>query len=137
MNDAEVVGGPGATLDRTRVTVAAGPLMAPVIARLIGIHAARADLPVDRLADALLIADALAARAPAVTEHGRVPLTLRSKPGRLEIRIGPLRPGGGHRLLAGTHLPEAGSVVERLADDVRVRTGAAGAEILVLRLGDA
>ncbi|MCW3038769.1 MAG: hypothetical protein JWM31_674 [Solirubrobacterales bacterium] len=135
MSQPEVVASPGGRLDRTRVSVAAGPLMAPVIARLIGIHAARADLPVDRLGDALLIADALSARAPAVAEGGRVELSFLSEAGRLEIRIGPLRPGGGQRLLDGTHLPGTGPVVERLADEVRVRAGAAGGEVLVLRLG--
>lgn len=135
MTDEPQSDGQGGRLDRTRVTIAAGPLMAPVVARLVGIYGARADLPVDRLGDALLIADALAARAPAVAEHGRVPLSIQAESGRLEIRVGPLRPGSSRRLLDGAQLPETGPVVERLADEVRVRPGAGGGETLVLRLG--
>ncbi|MCW2997076.1 MAG: hypothetical protein JWN65_625 [Solirubrobacterales bacterium] len=135
MTDLKSASGTGGRLDRTRLTVTDGPLIGPVLARVIGIHASRAELPVDRLGDALLIADAVASRAPALTEDGRVPVSVQSEPGRLEIRIGPLRPGTGRRLLDGAAIP-AGRVVERLADDVRVRSGAAGGETLVLRLAN-
>ncbi len=126
--------GPEARLDRTRLTVAAGPLLRPVLARVIGIHASRAELPVDRVGDALLIADALAARAPGLVDGGRVPVSVQSDPGRLEIRVGPLRPGSGQRLLDGAAIPGTGRIVERLTDEVRVRSGVAGGETLVLRL---
>lgn len=126
--------GPGGLRERTRVTVAAGPLVRPVLARVIGIHGARANLSVDRLGDSLLIADAVAARAGEVCVDGRVQLTVQSEPTRMEIRIGPLGPGGGRRLLDETALPAVGRVVERLADDVQIRPGAAGHEILVLRV---
>ncbi|UTI65925.1 hypothetical protein NBH00_06855 [Paraconexibacter antarcticus] len=122
-------------VDRTRVSLASGPMMGPVLSRLVGIYAARADLPVDRLGDALLVADTLADRAPAVSDRGRVQLSLQSEAGRLELRIGPLRPGGGQRLLDGARLPETGAVVEQLADEVRVRSGAAGGEVLIVRFG--
>lgn len=121
-------------LDHTRVIVAAGPLVGPVFARTIAIHASRADLPLDRVHDALLLADALAARAPIHVPDGSVGLTVQSTPGRLEIRVGPLRSGSAERLLAGAALPEAGRVVERLADKVRVRGGAADVESLVLHV---
>jgi serine/threonine-protein kinase RsbW len=121
-------------VDRTRLSIAPGPLMAPVLARLIGIHVARADLPVDRFGDAVLIADTLSARAPGATAQGRLQLSIQSQPGRLEIRIGPLAPGGGRQLLEGAHLPETGAIVERLADQVRIRAGAAGGEMLIVRM---
>lgn len=127
---------PGALdrVDRTRVTVAVGPLVGPVLSRVVGIHAARAELPVDRLNDAVLVADAIAARAPAFTVGDRLPVSVQSGSGRLEVRIGPLRPGGGRRVLEGAALPTVGSVIERLADDVRVREGAGGDEYLVIRI---
>lgn len=120
--------------DRTRVTVALGPLVGPVLARVVGIHAARAELPLDRLNDAVLVADAVAARARAFTVGDRLPLSVRSGRGRLELRIGPLRSGGGRGVLEGAALPTIGSVIERLADTVRVRTGAGGDEYLVIRI---
>jgi len=121
-------------LDRTRVTVAVGPLVGPVVSRVVGIHAARAALPLDRLSDAVLVADAIAARGPAFTVGDRLPVSLQSGAGRLEIRVGPLRPGGGKRVLEGAALPAVGSVIERLADSVRVREGAGGDEYLVIRI---
>jgi serine/threonine-protein kinase RsbW len=121
-------------LDRTRVTVAAGPLVGPVLSRVVGIYAARSDLPVDRLNDAVMVADAIAARAPAFAVGDRMPVSVKSEPGRLELRIGPLRPGGGRLVLEGAALPEIGSVIERLADAVRVREGSGGGEYLVVRI---
>ena len=41
----------------TRVSIAAGPLVGPVLRRVVGMFAARADLPLDRLDDAVLVAD--------------------------------------------------------------------------------
>lgn len=121
-------------VERTRVTVATGPLVGPVLSRVVGIHAARADLTVDRLNDAVLIADALAARAPAFVLGDRLPVSVQSAPGRLEIRVGPLRAGGGQLLLEGAALPGVGGVIERLADSVRVREGSGGDEWLAIRV---
>jgi serine/threonine-protein kinase RsbW len=101
---------------------------------VVGIHAARAELPVDRLNDAVLVADAIAARAPAYAIGGRLPVSVQSHSGRLEVRIGPLRQGGGKRVLEGAALPDVGSVIERLADTVRIREGAGGDEYLVIRI---
>ena len=41
----------------TSVSIAAGPLVGPVLRRVVGMLAARADLPLDRLDDAVLVAD--------------------------------------------------------------------------------
>lgn len=122
-------------VDRTRVTVAVGPLVGPVLARVVAIHGSRADLPVDRLNDAVLVADAVAAHAPAFVADSRLPVSVQSAPGRLELRVGPLRAGGGRRVLDGAALPAVGNVIERLADAVRVREGAGGSEYLVVRIG--
>lgn len=121
---------------RTRLTVAVGPLVGPVLARVVGMHASRSDLPLDRLNDAVLVADAIAARAPAFAVDDRLPMSVRSEPGRVELRVGPIRAGGAQRLLEGAALPEVGSVIERLTDDVQVRAGAGGDEYLLLRIGE-
>ena len=126
--------GPIDRLDRTRVTVAVGPLVGPVLARVVGIHAARADLGVDRLDDAVLVADAVAAHAQGSAPDGLLPVAVQSSPGRLELRIGPLRGGGARRVLEGAALPAVGSVVERLASSVRTREGSGGGEFLIIRV---
>lgn len=120
--------------ERTRLTVAVGPLVGPVLARVVGMHAARAALPLDRLNDAVLVADAIAARAQAYAVGGRLPVSVGSDDGRLELRVGPLRADGPRRVLEGAALPEIGSVIEQLADVVRVRSGAGGDEYLVLAI---
>lgn len=122
--------------DRTRLTVVVGPLVGPVLARVVGMHAARAELPLDRLNDAVLVTDAIAARAPAFAVEDRLPVSVRSDRGRLELRVGPLLAGGAQRVLEGATLPEVGSVIERLTDTVRVAPAAGGDEYLVLRVGD-
>jgi serine/threonine-protein kinase RsbW len=80
--------------------------------------AARADLPVDRLDDAVLVADSIAAGAPAHAVDGRVTVQLVSDERMLELRVGPLKRGGGDAMLADAAVPGVGSVVERLVDDL-------------------
>lgn len=103
----------------TRVAVAAGPLAGPVLSRVVGIGASRADLPIDRLDDALLLADVIAASAPALVPAGRIEMTAVSADGVLMLRLGPLRAGGAERLLSD-RATGAGSIIERLATSVSV-----------------
>jgi hypothetical protein len=130
-----VGGAESSSLDHTRMSVRQGPLVGAVLGRLVGIHAARAPLPMDRLQDALLIADAVAARAPAYALAERLPVSLRAGEGRLELRVGPLRDGGATRVLEGAEVAGAGNVIERLADDIRIRPASSGAEYLTITVG--
>jgi serine/threonine-protein kinase RsbW len=111
------------------VRVVDGPLVAPVLSRVVGMLAARAQCPVDRLDDALLVADAIAAHAPGHSTDGHVTVELRTGGDGLELRVLELTPEGGDGLLADASLPGVGNVLERIADDVRVEGGT-----LVLRL---
>jgi serine/threonine-protein kinase RsbW len=117
----------------TRVSIAAGPLVGPVLRRVVGMLAARADLPLDRLDDAVLVADLIAARAPAHVAAETVDVALQSGPRTLSLRIGPLRPGGGHALVVDASVPGVGNVIEQLADELAVHDGE-GAEFLHVRL---
>ena len=116
------------------VVVRRDVLVAPVLSRVVGMLAARAQFPIDRLDDALLVTDAVAAHASSYTDDGRVAVTILAQEGELELRIGPLQPRGGHAVLAAAELPGVGNVLERVADDVQVEDGA-GIEHLVVRLG--
>jgi hypothetical protein len=102
------------------VRVVDGPLVAPVLSRVVGMLAARAHCPVDRLDDALLVADAIAAHAPGHSVDGHVAVELRTSGDGLELRVLELNPAGGDGLLADAALPGVGNVLERIADDVRV-----------------
>jgi hypothetical protein len=116
----------------TRVSIVSGPLVGPVLRRVVGMLAARADLPLDRLDDAVLVADLIAARAPAHVANETVDVSLQSGPRTLSLRIGPLRPGGGEALVVDAAVPGVGNVIEQLADELSVSTE--GGEYLVVRL---
>ncbi len=123
-------------LNEAAVGLARGPLAAPVLGRVVGILAARADCPIDRLDDALLIADAIAAKAATFAEDGRVNVRVVAEPGSVELHVGPLRADGAADLIASASLPGIGNVLERVADELEPEPGLNGhAEYLRIRLG--
>jgi hypothetical protein len=119
----------------TRVSIAAGPLVGPVLRRVVGMFAARADLPLDRLDDAVLVADVVAARAPSHVAEDTVEVALASSTRSLELRVGPLRAGGAGALVVDAAVPGVGNVIEQLADELAIETEAeGGGEFLSVRL---
>jgi len=116
------------------VRVVNGPLVAPVLSRVVGMLAARAQCPVDRLDDALLVADAIAAHTQTHTSNGHVTVRLVAASEAIELHVGELREGGARGLLADASLPGVGNVLERIADEVSVSTGDGGHETLSLKL---
>jgi hypothetical protein len=122
-----------ADANRARIVIRRGPLVGPVLSRVVGMLGARAQFPIDRLDDALLVTDALAAHAAAYTVDETVGVTVVAQEGRLELRIGPLRAEGGRELLAAARLPGVGNVLEHVADDVGVEDDGDD-ERLVVRL---
>ena len=102
------------------LSIAAGPMVTPILGRVIGVFAARAELPLDRLSDAVLIGDAVAASAGLHATGERVQVGIDSGPSRIDLRVGPLVSGGGERLLRAADLPGIGDVIGRLANDVRI-----------------
>lgn len=120
------------TENATELAVAPGPLVGPVLRRVVGMMAARADLPLDRLDDAVLIADVIAARA---ARYARDAVHVRLCPAEhtLWMRVGPLVAGGAEALLEAA-TPDTGSIIAKLADEVQVDTDADGAEHVRVRL---
>ena len=117
----------------TQVSIAAGPLVGPVLRRVVGMFAARADLPLDRLDDAVLVADLVAARAPSHVLDSNVEVALSSSARSLELKVGPLRAGGGRALVVDAAVPGVGNVIEQLADGLDIQTED-GQEFLHVRL---
>jgi predicted hotdog family 3-hydroxylacyl-ACP dehydratase len=109
-----------------------GPLLGPVLTRVIGMLAARAQCPIDRLDDALLVADTVAAHSPDHAQNGTVRVGLAAGAGALELTIGQLDPQGAQAILKDADLPGVGNVLERVADAVEIRSD--GQE-LYIRLG--
>ena len=117
----------------TTVSIVAGPLVGPVLRRVVGMLAARADLPLDRLDDAVLVADLIASRAPAHMQIPSVDVDLETGDRTLFLRVGPLRPGGGEALIVDASVPGVGNVIEQLADDITVKPDG-DSEYLLVRL---
>lgn len=98
--------------------VAAGPLVAPVLSRVVGMLAARAQCPVDRLDDALLLADAVAAHATRFSVEDRLSVKVRADVQGLSVIVDGLRHEAGRELVAAAELPGVGNVLQRVADEV-------------------
>ena len=111
-----------------------GPLLGPVLSRVIGMLAARAQCPIDRLDDALLVADTVAAHGPDYARDGAVVVNLAAREGVIELTVAALRANGAKQMLSDAELPGVGNVLERVADAVEVRQDGDD-EALYIRLG--
>jgi hypothetical protein len=117
------------------LSVAAGALAAPVLGRVTAMLAARASFSVDRLGDVVLVSDAIAAHAPGSIVGRHIHMAVNTDVGALDVRVGPLEPGGGRRLVEASALGGMPAVLDQLPDDVDV-VADGDAEQLRLRLTD-
>jgi hypothetical protein len=106
------------TANEAVVRVRNGPLVGAVLGRVVGMLAARAQCPIDRLDDAILLTDAVAAHAPVHARNGHVHVVVAADEERLELRVVGLRADGARQLLADGDLPGVGNVFDRIADEV-------------------
>lgn len=118
-------GGSAPAPEALAMEMAPGELVRPVLARVIGALAARADFSVERLSDTMLLGDAVSSRSAQDFSRGRVSVAIRDEAGTLVVRVGPLVDGGGERLLAEMDLPGEGSL-RSLAQSMEVTRGEAG-----------
>jgi serine/threonine-protein kinase RsbW len=100
--------------------IAHGPLVQPVLGRVISMLAARVDFSIDRLSDAQIVSDALAQHAGEQTTNGLVAVRIDEGDRRLDLEVGPLVRGGGERLVAATELPGLGRLLPQLASDLSI-----------------
>ena len=119
-------------IEATAVRVGPPELVGPVLSRVLGALAARHEITVDRLSDAMLLSDAISAAAPQGFTDGHVELSIADRREGIELRVGPMTDGGATRLRKGLDLPQVGSL-ENLADDLRVEQGEEG-EFLVVAI---
>jgi serine/threonine-protein kinase RsbW len=104
------------------MAITAGAMVKPVLARVIGALAARAEFSVDRLADTVLLGDAVSSSDEGDYADGRVGISIKDGAGTLDVRVGPLVEGAGERLLAEMELPGHGSL-RSLASTMEVAKG--------------
>jgi hypothetical protein len=115
--------------------LANGPLVGPVLCRVVSMVLARANCPMDRLDDAMLICDALSAHAPDHARDGHLSFELIARPGGFDLRLGELQEQAATQLVREAVLPGVGNVLERMTDALRIVPAADGRhEELVLEL---
>lgn len=108
-------------VDDLELQIPPGEIARTVLARVIGAVAARADLPVERLSDTVLLGDAVSAHAPDDFPEGLVSISIRDGDGKLDVRVGPMIEGGGDRILAEMDIPGgAGGSLRSLAGSMEV-----------------
>jgi hypothetical protein len=118
-----------------RIRVRREDLCEPVLERVVAALGARVDLPLDRMADAQLVAGAVAAAARRHTADGELQVDLDAGQGTLSLTVGALPSGGGGRVMSDTTIPGVGGVLERLVDTWSVEPDGEGRERLVLAIG--
>jgi anti-sigma regulatory factor (Ser/Thr protein kinase) len=121
---------------RTEVTTDRPELLGPVLARVVGALAARRDLTVDRVSDAVLVTDAIAAAAPSRFADGRVRLGFDEGEGGIQLRLGPMEDGAAQAIREELEVPDLGGSLETLADELTVDQSDDG-EYLVIRFAAA
>ena len=91
-----------------------------VLGRLARAMAARARFSLDRFSDVYLVTDAVAAHAARAADVARLAFGLSTDTRRLELVIGPFRPGASAQLTAGA-ADDVGSALRLLSDELEVR----------------
>jgi anti-sigma regulatory factor (Ser/Thr protein kinase) len=116
----------------TEVAVGRAELLEPVLARMVGALAARRDLSIDRVSDAVLVTDAIAGVAPGRFADGCVRLGLDESEDGIVLRLGPMEKGGAGRIREELVVPDFGGSLEALADGFEVEEDGEG-DYLVVR----
>ena len=116
---------------RPRSQVGAAELLGPVLSRALTALAARQRDHVDRISDAMLLADAISAAAPRGFADGTVKLSIADRPDGVELKIGPMDSGAADGLRSSLSLPDVGGSLETLADEVRTEADGDGEYLVV------
>jgi serine/threonine-protein kinase RsbW len=112
--------------DVARLRLSRGPLLGPVLWRVVSIVLAQADWPLDRLDEALLVCDTLCAHAPEHARGDTVSFSVRADERKAELRVLDLTDGGAEGLVRDAILPVVGNVLETIADSVSIELGEPG-----------
>jgi serine/threonine-protein kinase RsbW len=116
----------------TEIAVGRAELLEPVLARLVGALAARRELSIDQVSDAVLVTDAIAGAAPGRFADGCVRLGLEESEGKIELRLGPMERGAAGEIRSELALPDLGGSLEALTDALEVDQSGDG-DYLVVR----
>jgi len=123
------------SIHAARLRVRRADLAKPVLERLVMALAARVDLPVDRIADAQIVTEALMATATRDSANGGWTIDLAAGPEGVDISVGPLSTGGAARVIAESEVPGVGVVLDRLVDHWDAAPLDSDTEVLRLKIG--
>jgi serine/threonine-protein kinase RsbW len=122
--------------EATELRVGPPELLGPVLSRALTALAARHEITVDRISDAMLLSDAISAAAPRGFADGHVRLSIADRPEGVELRVGPMQEGAAEGLRSSLSLPDVGGSLETLADEIRTEADSDG-EYLVVEIAAA
>jgi hypothetical protein len=114
--------------DEMTLQVQPGPVVGPVLRRVVGLLAARADMPVDRVDEVIVIAESLGYAAASHAAEERLGVSLSDGDGSLRMEFGPLEPGTTDEALSSARDRSTNG------DHAEVRSGERG-DYLVLTVG--
>jgi anti-sigma regulatory factor (Ser/Thr protein kinase) len=117
--------------ESTDLRVGPPQLLAPILSRALTSLAARHDVTVDRISDAMLLSDAISAGAPQGFPDGHVTISILDGPKGVQLRVGPMEAGGGENLKKSLDLPTVGGSLAALADELRVESDGEGEYLVV------
>jgi serine/threonine-protein kinase RsbW len=126
--------------DPTTAVDGAAPGLQPaerIMRRVVAVVAAQEDMSVERVMESLLVVELVARHGLRYLVGDHVDVRVTRAAGAFELRVGPLEQSGALAVVRDSEVPAIGSVVERLADDVRVEQAevdGVDCEYLVLRL---
>lgn len=118
-----------------RLTVRRADLAEAVLERLVLALAARVDLPLDRIADAQIVTEALIATASHNSSNGALCIDLAAGPEGVDLSVGPLPTGGAARVVAESEVAGVGVVLDRLVDRWDATPLDSDTEVLRLTIG--
>jgi hypothetical protein len=126
---------PESALQESSVDVSIGDprFASAVLERLVSAAAARADLPIDRVVNALTVVDALVHASDSVLGDGSREIRVTIGDGTLGLRVNSLVDGQAEAIRDAAMVPDVGNVFERTASTVDIEhDGLASALIIVL-----
>lgn len=122
---------PPRAAEETALRVGPPELVGTVLGRALTALAARREIAVERISDAMLLSDAISAGAPLGFADGHVCLSIVDRDDGVELRIGPMRSGGAARLRDSFELPDLQGSLADLADELRIDESEDGEYLVV------
>lgn len=105
--------------------------------RLACAAAARAGFTIDRVSDAQLLADAIAAHSSPRLSGARLFCRVWVRRHEIELEVGPFVPGGSRAVIADSAVGRLGPLLERLTDRIEVRESDATESLALFMRDDA